>query len=109
MFIPDAYNMDEWLRLANEYYSKKCECGCDVIKQGIYGHSNWCPEYIAPVPVQDHCNCMSKPHANQWHAPDCKFRQWPEVQASEEEKNRELMKKSVDYLNSLGQDSYKRR
>jgi hypothetical protein len=47
-----------------------CECGAHKLELGIYGHSTFCPLYIAPALITDKCECGVGP----WHSVNCRFR-----------------------------------
>jgi len=76
----------------------KCECGADKLKQGIYGHSTWCPLYIAPSPISDNCNCGGVPGRQHWHSPLCDKRQWHEPEKTELELLQIKLKKIAEEL-----------
>lgn len=84
-------NMQDWM-IQNPV---RCCCGADKTGLTIYEHSTWCPLFIAPAPITDHCRCG----VGGWHSPGCKNRVWPEEPVNELKKVQEYMKNIVDNLN----------
>lgn len=90
-----GYNMQDWLNSMGYNTTAKCECGCDTAKLGTYGHAPWCPVYIAPVPVTDHCGCG----IGGWHSPLCAKRTWPDEVTDPVKKLQQDLKKAIDLIN----------
>lgn len=89
-----GYNMQDWLNSMGYDSTAKCECGCEAAKLGTYGHSPWCPVYIAPAPVSDTCRCS----IGGWHSPLCRFRQWSEEPVDELKVMQDKLKKIAENL-----------